>query len=183
MNIRSTLQNALYFVPLVGTIHHANELYKLNLEYNELANDAPLIKNISGYNSLLAKVQNAEAFEQLDALPPVLKTRVTKYFEDRNRVNQLAAWGSIVQIIICLAAKVLNPAFLVLGKLECIHMLYSSFTLATGSNLYAYDPEKRTSVIYMRDILFGQSAIFGKTVVPMVDPEVAKLRAMKDPLK
>lgn len=35
MNIKSALQNTLYFIPVIRIIHHARELCKLNREYHE----------------------------------------------------------------------------------------------------------------------------------------------------
>lgn len=171
MNIKSLLQNTLYFIPVVGTIHHARESYKLNREYQELVKFAPSIKDMSGMNSILAQLRNAKAFKELDTLSVDLKMRASKYFAHKNEVDQFGFWGSIAQVIICLAAQALNPAFLVLGRVESLHTLYSLFKLVGGHDLYYYDSQRSASAVYRRD-LFGESAIFGKKMVSSFDLEV-----------
>jgi hypothetical protein len=103
-------------------------------------------------------------------LPVDLKMRASKYFAHKNQVDQFGFWGSIVQVIICLATQTLNPAFHVLGCVESLHMLYSVFKLAAGPDLYYYDSQKNASVVHRRE-LFCESAIFGKKIVPIFDLE------------
>jgi len=170
MGIKSALQNTLYFIPVVGTIHHSRESYKLNREYQKLVKFAPSIKDMSGLNRISAQLRNAQAFKELDTLPIDLKTRASEYFAHKNHVDQFGFWGSIVQMIICLAAQNLNPAFLVLGRVESLHMFYSVWKLASGPDLYYYDSQKNASVVHRRE-LFGESAIFGKKIVPRFDLE------------
>ena len=85
-------------------------------------------------------------------------------------MDQFGLWGSLVQVIICLAAQTLHPAFLVLARVESLHSLYSLFKLCAGPDLYHYDSQKNVSVVHRKN-LFGESAIIGKRIAVIVAPE------------
>jgi hypothetical protein len=125
---------------------------------------------MSGLNTVPAQIKNSMAFKELDTLSVDLKIRASKYFANKNQVDQFGLWGSLVQVIICLAAQTLHPAFLVLARVESLHSLYSLFKLCTGPNLYYYDSQKNVSVVHRKN-LFGESAIIGKRIAVSVAPE------------
>lgn len=161
MNIRSVIHNALYFIPVIGTGHHARVSLKLHREYQELLKIAPLMATISSNNHALTKIRNDRAYSQINQLSPEERTRVTRYFADVNQNDQLGFWGSAVQCVICIAARVLFPWLNLYTYFEGVHMGYSCLKLASGPNLYYYDADKKYSHLYRKDYM-GESAIFGK---------------------
>lgn len=172
MNIYINPKHILYFIPVIGTIHHARELLKLDYELQKLDKHVPLLKTMSGANTISAQLKNLVARSQLDG-SPAIQLRVSKYLADRNKVDQLGFWGSVVQEIVYLAALALNPAFLVLGQIESVHMFYSAYKLASGPDLYelapkpnpyGYDSRNNISVVFRRDF-FGESFFLGKRIV------------------
>lgn len=181
MQIASTLQNALYFIPAVGTLHHLSELRKLNQEQEKLARIVPLIQELGGRATLLKKYKNVKVFEEIDTLSPALKMRFSNYFEKAHLVNKLGFWGSAVQTIIYLAALAFNPIALCLARVETLHQIYAMYKMCSFQPYYYhYNREKARSELYRTDLFYVDKHLFRSPLVPHPSSakELAKLLKM-----
>jgi hypothetical protein len=158
-SLTNLIQNTLYFIPFVGTIHQTIELCKLKQEFDELAKFIPSIRNLTRINSLQGQANNLVCRNELDSLStPELKTRFSKYFEKENQVAILAVYGGTIREIICIAAQVLNPAFGLLAKMESLYRIYSVYNLFTGYDRYFYD-SINGNTCFLKRKFFGISSV------------------------
>lgn len=171
--MQSIKDSVLYFIPVIGAIHHVKELQKLNQEYKALEKIEPAIKVLGKIGTLSQRLKNADCYEKFDALTPQQKIRFSIYFERENQVAKLAFYGSVVRVITCLAMTALNPLFPLLGKAESLVMSYSLFKLVAGCDRYSYDPNTDSSVVYRRDLM-GEQAFFGKKEVDQEDIKILR---------
>jgi len=154
------LQDALYFIPVLGPLYHAKELYQLNQEYNELIKKVPGLKNaytLTGLNP--HPVQHG--FEALERAPKEIKIQASNYFAHKHRVNKLAYWGSVVQTIICVAAQVLHPALPLLGKMTSAYMLLSLANFLREGRLYHYNSKNKFAEIFTGGFVFNEPGFLG----------------------